>query len=107
MARIISISIPEGDLELFNAFNELRWKEKKNTSELVVLSIKEYYKNHSQADNQPTLDPFQDKNFRACPTFFTPREVIKEYLASLKGSALQDFIFKMQEWQHTMKEFKI
>ncbi len=106
LARNESFSIPDEDMQLFEAFDELRWREKKNTSQLIMLAIKEFYKNHSKSENQPTLNAYQDPNYRACPTFFSPREIIKEYLTSLKGSSLTDFIFKWQEWEFTKKELK-
>ena len=93
-----SISIPEEKKEMFEKFLELRWKEKKNKSEFIVQAIEEFYKNHSQSENQPSITAFLDPNFRACPTFFAPPQVIEEYEKSLNGTRTEEFIFKLQEW---------
>jgi len=104
LAKNESFSIPDDDMELFKAFDELRWREKKNTSQLIMQAIKEFYKNHSQSENQPSLDAFQDPNFRACPTFFAPNNIIKEYMLSLKDSSLNDFYNKFCEWRGLAKK---
>lgn len=98
MTEYESFSIPDEDKEIFEKFLELRWKEKKNKSEFILLAIKEFYKNHANSENQPSITAFLDPNFRACPTFFAPPEVIKEYQTSLKGTSESEFIFKLQEW---------
>ena len=98
MTEYESISIPEDKKELYEKFLELRWKEKKNKSEFILQAIEEFYKNHSKSENQPSLLAFQDPDFRACPTFFAPFEIIKEYQSSLKGTSEKEFIFKLQEW---------
>ena len=105
MTEYESFSIPEEKKELFDKFLELRWKEKKNKSEFIVQAIEEFYKNHSQAENQPSLLLFQDPKARACPTFFAPIEVIREYQSNLVGeSIISDFTFKLQEWIGVAKE---
>src|SRR5690348_9876192 len=98
MTEYESISIPEEKKEMFEKFLELRWKEKKNKSEFIVQAIEEFYKNHSESENQPSLLAFQDPDFRACPTFFAPSDIIQEYQNSLKGTSQSEFIFKLQEW---------
>lgn len=105
MTEYESFSIPEEKKELFDKFLELRWKEKKNKSEFIVQAIEEFYKNHSESENQPSLDLFKDPNARACPTFFAPIETIREYQKGLVGKTIiSEFTFKLQEWVGVAKE---
>ena len=104
MTEYESFSIPEEKKELFDKFLELRWKEKKNKSEFIVQAIEEFYRNHSESENQPSLDLFQDPNARACPTFFAPNDVIQQYQSTLNGTIETEFIFKLQEWVGTARK---
>ena len=90
--RIIeSLSIKEEDIEFWNDFLELKWKEKKPVSHLILQACKEYYKNHADGNPNYQLEQFEDSNFKACPAFYRDKESWNEYLTKLNKEEYKQF----------------
>ena len=56
----------------FDAFEEIRWRERMSRSEIGRKAIQEYVKNHGEGNSTFKLDQFQDPDFKAMPAFMTP-----------------------------------
>lgn len=100
MAKVESFSIKDEDWAVFEKFRELRWREKKSTSELFMESIKEYMLKHGDGNFQYTLDD----PIVATPAFFRDVSIWKKYFDNLKNNEENDFKFKIQEFKALFKK---
>jgi|GEM_PF-2482806 len=56
----------------FDAFEEIRWRERMSRSEIGRKAIQEYVKNHGEGNSTFRLEQFQDPDFVAMPAFASP-----------------------------------
>ena len=70
MARVKSISIPEGKEELWKKFEEIAKREKGTwgTSEMVLDALEEYVKTHGSGNPAYSLDHFKSADAVAWPS---------------------------------------
>ena len=100
MAKTHTFSIKDEDIKEFDEFCELKWRDKKSESELIVTAIKEYNKNHKEGNEQTTLD-----NPIICtPAFFRDSKIIHDYMMKCKDSEFSTHKFKLNEWNHAFKQ---
>ena len=58
----------------FDAFEEIRWRERMSRSEIGRKAIVDYIKAHAAGNSTFKLDQFTDPNFRAMPATMSTRE---------------------------------
>lgn len=93
MAKVESFSVKDEDNDMFEKFKELRWREKKSTSELFMEAVKEYMTKHADGNFQYTLDD----PVLATPAMFRDYHIWSKYYMNLKAGEEDDFKFKIQE----------
>lgn len=83
MTKYESISVKNEDEEAWEKFKELKWREKKSVSELIVEAAKEYLEHHAEGNPVYSLDKWQDPSFKATPAVFAQMENWKKYYEKL------------------------
>lgn len=84
-----SVYFPEDKKHLITELEELKWKERTTTNNLIVRAIEEYVKIHADGNPNFTLEQFQDSKMKACPAFFRPKAVWVDYLLTIKNDKQQ------------------
>jgi hypothetical protein len=64
----------------FDAFEEIRWRERLSRSEIGRKAVTEYIKNHAEGNDTFKITEWQDPNFRAMPATASPMIKWKEYI---------------------------
>ena len=94
MASIKTFSVKDEDQKIYNEFQELKWRDKKSESELIMQAIKEYFENHKDGNDQMTLDD----PIVCTPAFFRDSKTIRDYFSKCNNNEFENHKFKLQEW---------
>lgn len=84
-----SVYFPEDKKHLITELEELKWKERTTTNNLIVRAIEEYVKIHADGNPNFTLEQFQDSKMKACPAFFRPKAVWVDYFLTINDDKQQ------------------
>lgn len=57
MSKIVNVSVKDENLEWWEKFDEMKWRERKSLSTLIQEACQEYYQRHAKVQNpQNSLD---------------------------------------------------
>ena len=94
------VYVSDDDQELFKKFEEIRWREHKSLSKLMMEAVKEYLEHHGAGNFQYTLD-----NPVICtPALFRDSKIIHDYMMKCKDDEFSTHKFKLNEWNHAFKQ---
>jgi len=80
----IGVYLTKEELE---AFEEIRWRERKKKTEIGRDAVLEYIKIHGEGNETYKLDNFQDPNFQAVPAFLSEKD---KWISHYKNSTDKD-----------------
>lgn len=104
MAKIVTVSVKNEDLTILDKLKELKWKERKSESEIIILAVKEYLERHGDGNPNFKITQFQDPNFKVCPAFFRNKKTWLEYFKSLDKKGMQEYLAQAQVINEALKE---
>jgi len=93
-----SVSIPKEDVEWFNDFLEMRWREHKGVSGLILDACKEFYAHHKEGNPQFTLDPYQDKDFESWPAMGSSPGRLREFYSKVTEAEYKKIDAKLRNY---------
>lgn len=100
MASIKTFSVKDEDEKVYTEFAELKWRDKKSESQLIMAAVKEYLEHHKDGNEQMTLDD----PIIATPSMFRPYKIIEDYMMKCKDNEYEEHKFKLQEWIGAFKK---
>lgn len=70
--------------DVIEKLQEIRWRERKSESQIIMMAIKEYVSNHEEGNDTFTLDSFvSNPELEATPALGQPTSKLDEYLAKI------------------------
>ena len=81
------------NIDEYEAFEDIRWRERKGKTEIAREAILEYIKNHSEGNITFKLDKWnEDENFKAVPTLSSRSEIWYNHLKDCNPKELTDIM---------------
>ena len=95
------------DETLYKAIDEIAHRERKSVSELARIALEDYLKVHGSGNPNYDLNNWtSNPNFIAVPALLAEHKFIKEWIPKADPKTINEIKFKLQEWQHLVKEWE-
>ena len=95
------------DENQYNAINEIAHRERKSISEIARVALDDYIKVHGSGNPNYELDNWcTNPKFSAVPAMLAHHSFIKEWLSKADPKTVSEIKFKIQEWQHLLKQWE-
>ena len=87
--------------------DEIRWREKKSTAQVIRRAIQEYIQHHGAGNETFSLDNWHDdSDFKAVPTLSSKSEIWYRYLNECTDQELLDIMIKTTRINQQCKDIK-
>ena len=80
--------------ELLQQFRTLSRKEGNAMSDIIQVMMEKYIHDHDKGNPAFTLDQFNDKEFKVCPSFFENRKEWAKYIKNSNDREMDEIVVK-------------